>query len=1149
MEIKQVTTVILVLLCDLIMDACSVCSPPVLSEPGLLVNPDQNKYAEMDIIILYCDPSLYLLHDGPSFSFCMSGVWVEDPKDAVCHESCDPPVTEWNVAHSNQETGEYDLQHYLHGSMTVYTCNNELAVLDGPTKASCRDGTWDPPDLPVCRACQQPQFNQDVVYVDPVQDEGYRDFDVVYFHCNRSLSYVAYVAICYNSSWVPIIPDKICHETTSSRSPTIPSYFPTQHTLETTNSPYTGSTETGYTSEDTYTSTSTSSSNVPFSPTTTFNPGTLASDILTNYPSIDYTSETISLLHPASTETDITSEDAYSVTSTPLSNMPTSESTTSNTEEFTSDTTSSYTKTLLPQTTMHLITNEDPSSADSFEGETSNYPSTVIEVTAETSVDNIRTSSDDQARTYSFETERTSTRTRLQDIFTTRNTSPRETTLEDTVTRHRTMTELHTTPGNFTRTALLGRETTSDATQAETIHTKYPVHETHTTFKMEPTVTPSPYTTATDDNMGTSTGIVDTFYTGKSTERFSTPYAPTHSPLFSTTPDLKSSTLTITSATIPYIPSERTATDASQVETSTGTVQTGSTGKSTETFQTTYPPSHSPFLSIEPVLEKSTSRITFAHETTHSSVATPHDISSSYSTQRITNFVSSSETHKITQISSKIPTICNEGLTKEATTEHQKSKVSATESFGSEITSFKTSIYDSYTETTSAVGSSKIDTSSIEPTGLFSKSTPLLSTLAEANTHTLLSTFAQERTLETLASQYSPTNRITRMDSTIMKSTNEATMKPSSDKPTSDVIPTSPEATREHQHSRVSETEPVWEDTTSSKMSTSLSEIKTPFGSEEHTLSFTDIMDMATLLSTATEENTTTVFSALAKQTTLPNDRDATVDRVTQFTDNTVTRTTLSHTTPDGLSTTAELLEEPPGISISSDFTSPETSTGIDKSETYSTSLTERMASAMETTSENIYSPTTLFDHLTSAKTTLAETSSALAFTSSISKSTFTSRSVEDITITETGQTPLAGARSTNSFNLVSSTSIIKTTAEPTATTTVEAVMTLAYETETQTMRDDISPDATSSESYTHHFIPTFQYNRGADNTLPWWMHLIIVCVETTLVLTGVAFIWYRKKKASNQIQRSLDTESGTASSANSGSEKGNDTSVAIGDD
>ncbi|XP_041479488.1 mucin-4-like [Lytechinus variegatus] len=387
------------------------------------------------------------------------------------------------------------------------------------------------------------------------------------------------------------------------------------------------------------------------------------------------------------------------------------------------------------------------------------------------------------------------------------------------------------------------------------------------------------------------------------------------------------------------------------------------------------------------------------------------------------------------------------------------------------------------------------------------------------------------------------------MDSTIVKSTKEATVKPSSDKPTSDVTPTSPEATREHQHPKVSETEPVWEDTTSSKMSTSLSEINTLFGSEEHTLSFTDIMDMATLLSTATEGNTATLFSALAKQTTLPNDRDTTVNRVTQFTDNTVTRTMLSHITPDGLSTTAELLEEPPGISISSDLTSPETLTGSDKSEIYSTSLTERMASAMETTSEDIHSPTTRFDLLTSAKTTLAETSSALAFTSSISKSTFTSKSKEDITLIETGQTALVGDRSTNSSNLVSSTSIIKTTAEPTEATTVETVMTLAYETETQTIRDDISPDATSSESFTHHSIPTFQYNRGADNALPWWMHLIIVCVETTLVLACVAFIWYRKRKATNKIQRSLDTESGTMSSANSGSEKGNDASVTIGDD
>ncbi|XP_041480398.1 uncharacterized protein PB18E9.04c-like [Lytechinus variegatus] len=633
------------------MDSCSVCSPPVLSEPGLLVNPYQDEYAEMDIIILYCDPSLYLLHDGPSFSFCMSGVWVEDPRDAVCHESCDPPVTERNVTHSNQETGEYDLEQYLHGSMTVYTCKNELAVLDGPTKASCRDGTWDPPDLPVCReplpttapfiedtttifipiTCQQPQFNQDVVYIDPVQDEGYRDFDVVYFHCNKSLSYVAYVAICYNTSWVPIIPDKICHdpcripvteglnytlkagitdgviythgseisytcesaeefsvlstcddgswapnmmcsETTSSRIPTISSYFPTQHTLQTTNSLHTGSTETGYTSEETHTSTSTSSSNVPFSPTTTSNPGTLTSDTLTNYPSIDYISGTNSIRHLTSTETDITSEDAYSHTSTPLSNLPTSESTTSNTKQLTSDTTSPYTQTLLhvPQTTMHSITTEDPSSAHSSEWEASNYPSTVIEVTAETTVDSIRTTTDDQARTYSFETEKSSTRTRLPDIITTRNTSPRETKSEDTVTRHRTMTELHTTLGDFTRTSLLGREATSDATHAETIQTRYPIHETHTTLKMEPTVTSGPYTTATYDTVvGTSTGIVDTVYTGKSTESFPTPYTLTHSPPFSTTPDLESSTLTITSATIPYIPSERTATDASRVETST----------------------------------------------------------------------------------------------------------------------------------------------------------------------------------------------------------------------------------------------------------------------------------------------------------------------------------------------------------------------------------------------------------------------------------------------------------------------------------------------------------------------------------------------------------------------------------------------------
>eukprot|EP00057_Strongylocentrotus_purpuratus_P017046 XP_011671520.1 PREDICTED: sushi domain-containing protein 4-like [Strongylocentrotus purpuratus] len=105
----------------------------------------------MDLIILYCDPSLYLLHDGPAFSFCMSDVWVEDPTLAVCHEACDPPATDPDVAHTNQETGESAPEYYLHGAIVEYTCKEELGVLDGTSTATCHDGVWDPLDIPVCR--------------------------------------------------------------------------------------------------------------------------------------------------------------------------------------------------------------------------------------------------------------------------------------------------------------------------------------------------------------------------------------------------------------------------------------------------------------------------------------------------------------------------------------------------------------------------------------------------------------------------------------------------------------------------------------------------------------------------------------------------------------------------------------------------------------------------------------------------------------------------------------------------------------------------------------------------------------------------------------------------------------------------------------
>lgn len=61
--------------------------------------------------------------------------------------------------------------------------------------------------------CQKPNFRKDNVYINPVQEFGYRDFDVVYFYCNETMSYVAYVALCYNGSWVPNIPEKICRGT------------------------------------------------------------------------------------------------------------------------------------------------------------------------------------------------------------------------------------------------------------------------------------------------------------------------------------------------------------------------------------------------------------------------------------------------------------------------------------------------------------------------------------------------------------------------------------------------------------------------------------------------------------------------------------------------------------------------------------------------------------------------------------------------------------------------------------------------------------------------------------------------------------------------------------------------------------------------
>ncbi|XP_789428.3 complement factor H [Strongylocentrotus purpuratus] len=136
----------------------SGCLPPTVPT-NVMYAPEESTYDENSMIVLSCEGETTPF--GPEYSYCNSSKeWEPSPLLLNCYDKCEvPSFSDSDVIVTSDFTGSSDESYYDHTDTVRFSCAGGLFV-DGPWKASCRNGAWSTNfggDSPTCRAnCTAP---------------------------------------------------------------------------------------------------------------------------------------------------------------------------------------------------------------------------------------------------------------------------------------------------------------------------------------------------------------------------------------------------------------------------------------------------------------------------------------------------------------------------------------------------------------------------------------------------------------------------------------------------------------------------------------------------------------------------------------------------------------------------------------------------------------------------------------------------------------------------------------------------------------------------------------------------------------------------------------------------------------------------------
>ncbi|XP_063965776.1 mucin-3A-like [Lytechinus pictus] len=126
---------------------------PTILDDDIYVIPQQsrldNQFIHGDSFLLYCNNTI----STPMiwFTFCWDSRWYPDPSQRFCYRTCTAPSVADNILHAESDTGLSSDTYYLHGKNINFNCTiPDRSTLIGPSSSLCRDGTWNPSNVPTC---------------------------------------------------------------------------------------------------------------------------------------------------------------------------------------------------------------------------------------------------------------------------------------------------------------------------------------------------------------------------------------------------------------------------------------------------------------------------------------------------------------------------------------------------------------------------------------------------------------------------------------------------------------------------------------------------------------------------------------------------------------------------------------------------------------------------------------------------------------------------------------------------------------------------------------------------------------------------------------------------------------------------------------